>query len=48
MATTLPQVVEQQRRQDGFAHPGVGSRNENDAWQINSAHGTELTTIQPS
>jgi len=41
VATTLPQVVEQQAGQEGLADAGVGAGNEDNAGVIGSVHGRQ-------
>ena len=44
VATALPQVVEEQSGQEGFADAGVGAGDEDDAGEASWVHGGELTT----
>jgi hypothetical protein len=47
VASALPQVVEEQSGQQGFADARIGAGDENDTRQANLVHGAELTTDQP-
>jgi hypothetical protein len=46
MAAGLAQVMEEQSGQQGLAHAGVGTSDEDDARQTSSFHDRELTTEQ--